>query len=157
MANTTEQDLNIIKQYDTKEIIMAMLKTMDGYHGLPFISYTRSELEKCWNDFLWWPNKEMVETVTKLFRRVSKNQSRWSGGGSWSPEGGYLVDVYQCRLCNSLEEIQVPDPQEDYSHEWTVDLMNPMHSHMSRCKKVRKIQDDSGSLEEFKYKLLREV
>lgn len=150
--NTNEQEIEILKQYTAKEIILAMLESMDNYHGLPFLAYTRQRLEKCWNDSLWWPDKKMISTVKLLFKKLQSKQDRWTCGGSWSPEGTYYVDVYQCRLCSELIEINIGDEDEIRENP---DMMNPTHGHMKRCTVARNIQDDSNNLEEFKIRLLR--
>lgn len=149
--NTPQQDLDIIKNYDAKEILLALLKSMDNYHGIPFIRKTREELEKVWNDYLWWPNKIMCSTVTLLFTKRQKHQKRNTSGGSWAPEDVYYVDVFQCNLCGALIEITVPGANE----HWQPDLKNPLHKHMTLCTVSKKIEDNCQNISELKSELLR--
>lgn len=148
--NNVKQDLDIIEKYTTREILFAMIKSLNNYYGIPFVEYTRNHLEKHWGDNLWWPNEKMIETVSKLFTVRQQFQSRYSDNSSYSSECEYYVDIYQCNLCGKLIDIPTPEGRD----EWKIDIMNPTHSHISQCEKVKEIYNTCVGLNEFKLKLL---
>lgn len=130
-----DEELDVIMQYESKEIIRALLTAMDGYHELPFITYTRQELITLWHDQL--DESAEVQVFDALFMFKGKEE-RHHSGGSWSPECDYTEVIFTCRLCAAIVD------------------QGGRRLHFRNCEKVSEVRKKSDSLENF-IKNLRNV
>lgn len=125
---SSDEELDVIMQYESKEIIRALLTAMDGYHGLPFITCTRRVLTTFWHDQLG--ESAEVQVFDALFIFKGKEE-RHHSGGSWTPECDYTEVIFTCRVCGA-----------------TVD-QGDRRLHFRNCEKVSEVRKKSASLENF--------
>ena len=148
--NTVEQDILILREFSDRKVLYALLKSIERIQS-GIIHRTRLNLQTRWNDNIWGSDEIDEQLILNLFSLMQMNQTRWSNGGSWSPEGEYLVNIYRCKSCDEIFEIQVPETGE----KWKPDFKQRFIEHFRRCDVVKELEHSSDSMNDFRYRLLQ--
>ncbi len=131
-----EDDINIIMESDSKEIIRAMLDGLYTVNNGTFVGALRRKLTPKWYDGIWKPSGHMYSTIDIIFT-YRRDETRHFNGGSWSPECDFTVKLYTCDLCGDIID---EDDREKHIR--------------NGCAVAKTIFDISENLSEFKSLLI---
>lgn len=145
--NKYKEDIKIIEEFSTRDILLAVLKVMNKDRDI--IQDTRCELKSMWYDNIWGPKKPMQCMIPVIFERTLTKGCCEDVSHKWA-DWSMVFDRFKCRLCGKTVEMVS-------SCTYKPDFDGELIGHMRECRKVRAILKASNSLKNFKNNIRKAV